>query len=273
MRAAGRRFAGCVDERRAVARGERPVVGVALHRGDAVVEGAEHRQAAVEQTLVVRVVGAGRRAPHHVDGLGRGLRGFDDVARERFAERHDRARDRDHEDVDVLVGEDHVEDLAAPRVGDRRTAAVDGIRHAQVRGNEPVVQLPLRLLGEIGEAQARVGEDVGHVRAGAARDRVDAHARLASRDFAQAGTVAGCVRANDIETSSSSSRPSTRVTPNWRKTAEVTASEPVRWPVCDCAIERPAAVLPTFTITIGLRSCAAWSAASISVRPSLKPSM
>ena len=42
------------------------------------------------------------------------------------------------------------------------------------------------------------------------------------------------------------------MTPNWRNTADVTASEPVRWPVCDCAIDRPAAVLPTFTITIGL---------------------
>ena len=91
--------------------------------------------------------------------------------------------------------------------------------------------------------------------------------------FAHAGGVSGRVRASAADTSSRSSRPSTRVTPNWRNTALVTASEPVRWPVCDAAIDWPAAVRPTFTITIGLRSDAAWSAASINVRPSLKPSM
>jgi hypothetical protein len=39
------------------------------------------------------------------------------------------------------------------------------------------------------------------------------------------------------------------------------------------AIDRPSSVRPTFTITIGLWSWAAWSAASMSVRPSLNPSM
>ena len=60
---------GAVGERRAVARRERPVVDVGLHRGDAVGERAERRQAAVEQPLVVRVVGAGGRAPDHEDRL------------------------------------------------------------------------------------------------------------------------------------------------------------------------------------------------------------
>ena len=54
----GQRRRRRVVERRAVARRERPVVGVGLHRRDAVVERAEHRQPAVEQALVVRVVGA-----------------------------------------------------------------------------------------------------------------------------------------------------------------------------------------------------------------------
>ena len=61
--AAGRGVGGRRRERRAVARRERPVVGVRLHRGDAVVERAERRQPAVEQPLVVRVVGARRARP------------------------------------------------------------------------------------------------------------------------------------------------------------------------------------------------------------------
>ncbi len=81
------------------------------------------------------------------------------------------------------------------------------------------------------------------------------------------------MRASPADTSSSSSRPSTRVTPNWRNTAEVIASEPVRWPVWLWAIDAPASVRPTFTMTMGLCSDAACSAASMSVRPSLKPSM
>ena len=63
------------------------------------------------------------------------------------------------------------------------------------------------------------------------------------------------------------------MTPSWRNTASVIASDPVRWPVWLWAIELPVSVRPTFTITTGLCSLAAWSAASISVRPSLKPSM
>ncbi len=82
----------------------------------------------------------------------------------------------DH-DVDVLVGEDRVDDDAPAFVGDRRAAAVDRVGDAQVRGDQPVVQGLLRRLGEVGEAQARVGEHVGDVRAGAARDRVHADAR------------------------------------------------------------------------------------------------
>ncbi len=67
--------------------------------------------------------------------------------------------------------------------------------------------------------------------------------------------------------------PRTRVTPCWRNTAEVTASDPVRWPVWLLAIDRPASVRPTFTHTIGTPSAAQRSAASCSVRPSLNPSM
>ncbi len=85
--------------------------------------------------------------------------------------------------------------------------------------------------------------------------------------------VGGAARDSSVAVSWSSSRPSTRMTPNWRNTAEVTASEPVRWPVWDWAIEAPSSVLPTLTTTIGTPRWAAWSAASISVRPSLKPSM
>ena len=43
--------------------------------------------------------------------------------------------------------------------------------------------------------------------------------------------------------------------------------------MCDLAIERPSLVRPTLTHTMGMPVAAAWSAASISVRPSLKPSM
>ena len=46
-------------------------------RCDAVPERAEHRQPAVEQALVVRVVGAGGRAPDHEDRLVGGLRDVD----------------------------------------------------------------------------------------------------------------------------------------------------------------------------------------------------
>ncbi len=112
---------------------------MALHGLDAVVERAEHRKTAVEQALVVGVVSTRRRAPHDEDRLRSGLRGLDDVARERVAEDRHRAGDRDDEDVDVLVGEEHVEDLATARVGDRRTTTVDGVGDTQIPGNESVV--------------------------------------------------------------------------------------------------------------------------------------
>ena len=63
------------------------------------------------------------------------------------------------------------------------------------------------------------------------------------------------------------------MTPNWRKTADVTESEPVSLPVWDVAIDAPSSVRPTFTMTMGTPCRAAWSAASISVRPSANPSM
>ena len=83
----------------------------------------------------------------------------------------------------------------------------------------------------------------------------------------------GLVRANIAAVSSSSSSPSTRVMPNCRNTALVTASDPVRCPVCAMAIERPSSVRPTLTHVTGTPARAATSAASIKVRPSLKPSM
>ncbi len=127
--------------------------------------------------MVVGVVGSRRRAPDHEDRFGRGLRRLDHVARQRIAEHRDRARDRDDEDVDVLVGEDRVDDLPAAPIGDRRSTAVDRIRHAQIRGNQTVVQRRLRRLGEHWQPEPGVGEHVGHVRAGTAGDRVHAHAR------------------------------------------------------------------------------------------------
>ena len=80
------------------------------------------------------------------------------------------------------------------------------------------------------------------------------------------------VRQNAAASSVSSSRPSTRVMPYWRKTPSMTRSAPVRWPVWLAAIDRPSSVLPTFTATMGTPRCMASSAASCTVRPSLKPS-
>ena len=85
----GRRRAARSARRRTASGSARrtPVVDVRLDRLHAVAERAEHRQAAVEQALVVRVVGARRRAPDHEDRLVGGLRDLDEVARERLAER------------------------------------------------------------------------------------------------------------------------------------------------------------------------------------------
>src|SRR5207248_11032767 len=44
------------------------------------------------------------------------------------------------------------------------------------------------------------------------------------------GLVGGLARARRAEVSSSSSSPSTRITPSWRRAAEITASEPARCP-------------------------------------------
>src|SRR5919198_404610 len=79
--------------------------------------------------------------------------------------------------------------------------------------------------------------------------------------------------ANIADTSSSSSSPSTRVTPNCRKAADTIASEPARCPVCDWTHDRPTSVRPGLIMTTGTRRLAAWSSASMSVRPSLNPSM
>ena len=81
------------------------------------------------------------------------------------------------------------------------------------------------------------------------------------------------VRASAAETSSSWSSPSTRCTPYWRKAAETTSSDPVRWPVWALAMDVPSSVRPTLTATIGTLRRAAASAASCRVRPFLKPSM
>ena len=67
------------------------------------------------------------------------------ISREGLAEEHDRASDRDDEDVDVLVGEDRVEDLAATRIRDRRAQSWDG---RGGRRNQSVVQRLLRRLGQ-----------------------------------------------------------------------------------------------------------------------------
>ena len=141
--AAGSGVGRRVRERRAVARRERPVVGVALHGRDAVVERAEHRQAAVEQALVVRVVGSRRARPTPRRSASSVVFAPSMMSRVNGSLNVTTAPVIGiDEDVDVLVGEDHVEDLAAPRVGDRRAAAVDRVRDAQVRGDQPVVQRP-----------------------------------------------------------------------------------------------------------------------------------
>ena len=73
---------------------------------------------------------------------------------------------------DRRVGEDRVDDLPAAPVADRVAAVVDGVGDVQVVG-DPLVQLGLLGLGEGGQVQARLGGQVGEVRAGAAGDRVD----------------------------------------------------------------------------------------------------
>ena len=244
-----------VVERRAVARRERPVVGVRLHRGDAVVERAEHGQAAVEQALVVRVVGAGRRAPDDEDRLVGGLRGGDDVARERLAERRDRAGDRDDEDVDVLVGEDRRRGScgrARRRPAGRRSRP--GSTRAGTPGSSRRAATCCVFLVRSGMRRPAVGDACRPCARRCRRRSRTRRRRAASAASPTPAALSGRVRASAADTSSSSSSPSTRVTPNWRNTALVTASEPVRWPVCDCAIDWPASVRPTFTITIGLRS-------------------
>ncbi len=80
------------------------------------------------------------------------------------------------------------------------------------------------------------------------------------------------VRQKAADSSVSSSRPSTRTTPYWRNTPSMTRSLPVRCPVWLAAMERPASVLPTLTATMGTPRDMAASAASCTVRPSLKPS-
>ncbi len=82
----------------------------------------------------------------------------------------------------------------------------------------------------------------------------------------------GLARANRAAVSWSSSRPSTRTTPNCRIAASTTRSAPVSLPVCEAAASEPASVRPTFTATTGTLARAAWSAASRKARPSLSPS-
>ena len=140
--AAGQRRDRRVGERRAVASGEPPVVGVGACGLHAVAERAEDGQSAVEQRASRRC----RRCPGaqpHTTKIGLSVV-FATSMRSRvngFAERDDRAGDRDDDDVDLRVGDDRVEDLAAAGVGDRRAAAVDRVAHPEVRGDEPVVQL------------------------------------------------------------------------------------------------------------------------------------
>ncbi|SCG07318.1 hypothetical protein GA0115255_122411 [Streptomyces sp. Ncost-T6T-2b] len=82
----------------------------------------------------------------------------------------------------------------------------------------------------------------------------------------------GRARANRAAVSWSSSRPSTRTTPNCRIAASTTWSAPVSFPVCEAAASVPASVRPTFTATTGTLARAARSAASRKERPSLSPS-
>ncbi len=176
LRGPRRRLGRRVRERRPVARRELPVVDVGAHRLHAVRERAEHGEPAIEEAEVERVVGPGRRAPDDEDRLVGGLRHLDEVAGERLAEHLHRAGDRDDEQVDVRIGDDQIEDAPAAGVGDGRAAAVDGVRDAQVLGDQPVVQGALRLLRERRDPQPGGRDHVGHVRARAARDRVDADA-------------------------------------------------------------------------------------------------
>ena len=141
----------------------------------AVPERAEHRRAAVEHALVVaRVVGA-RRAPHDEDRLvgrlatsmrSRVNGSTDDTTAPVIG--HD-------DDVDLRVGDDGVEDLAAPLVARRRPTAVDRVRHPQVRGISPSCSIFCVSFVSGGRRRSAAASHVGHVRAGAAGDRVDAH--------------------------------------------------------------------------------------------------
>ena len=90
------------------------------------------------------------------------------------------------------------------------------------------------------------------------------------RSRRRASGPGGWVRAKVAETSSSWSRPSTRVMPNWRKAAETTASDPVKWPVWALAIEVPSAVRPTLTATTGTRCWAAAVGGELQRPPALE---
>ena len=167
-----------------------------------------------------------------------------------------------------------VEDLAAARVGDRRTAAVDRVRHAQVRRDQPVVQRLLRLLREIGEAQARRRRAC---RPCARRCRRRSRTRRRPARFCCFAHAGGVVGPRARERGRHLEQLVEPVDARHAELAEHRGRDRVgTGEVAGVRLRhrlRRPSVLPTFTITIGLRSCAAWSAASISVRPSLKPSM
>ncbi len=186
----------------------------------------------------------------------------------------DRARDRDDHDVDVLVGEDRRRGScgrpASATGGPPQSTGFETRRYAGIR---PSCSLPLRVLGEVGDPQARVGEHVGHVRAGAARDRVHAHAgSLLSRSPMRAAWPAACARTPSRLRAARRDR---------RRASRRTGGTPPRSP----RRSRSGGRCATAPSTGRRRSCrpspsrsaccslAAWSAASISVRPSLKPSM
>ncbi len=160
---------------------EPPVVGVGLRPGDAVAEGAEHRESAVEQPEVEGVIGARRRTPDHEDRLVGGARDVHEIAREWFSEKLTTA---------PVMGTMTMSTFGSATIASRilrpRASATGGppqstglLTRRYVR-DEPVVERGLRRLRQFGQAESRRGGHVGEVGASAAGDRVDADARIAA---------------------------------------------------------------------------------------------
>ena len=155
-------------------RGQEPVPVVpSAHGAHAVAERAEHGDPGrAEQDVAVGGLGADRGTPDHADRLVRGLGDVDEILRQAVAHRWEGAGDRADQQPDVGVGDEGVEQLAAALVADGMPAVVDRVRHPEER-RDRFVELGLRGRGQRRHGHAGDPEQVGHVGAGPAADRVD----------------------------------------------------------------------------------------------------